>query len=98
MDKRRSYLILTIVLLAGIGLSLFLYRKTGGFVVLIIPIIGIGGSLFSRVLRRRPEHRGTTRHGAAHRGEEETVYDDYKYRVRYNVESEKDDDSGDSGS
>ena len=87
MDRRRSYLILTLVLLAGIGLSLFLYRKTGGLVIFLIPIIGIGGSLFSRVLRRRPVHRR----------EERPEYDDYKYRVRYKVESEhykhdKDDD------
>jgi hypothetical protein len=95
MDKRRSYLILTLVLLAGIGLSLFLYRKTGGFVILIIPIIGIGGSLFSRVLRRRPE-----RHGTARRDEEKPVYDDYKQRVRYRVEPEpeKGDDAEDGSS
>jgi len=84
MDRRRSYLILTLVLLAGIGLSVFLYRKTGGPFIFLIPIIGIGGSLFSRVLRRRPVRRH----------EERPEYDDYKYRVRYNVkpDNEKHDD------
>jgi len=84
MDRRRSYLILTLVLLAGIGLSVFLYRKTGGPFIFLIPIIGIGGSLFSRVLRRRP----VPRH------EEKPEYDDYKYRVRYNVkpDNEKDEE------
>ena len=80
MDRRRSYLILTLVLLAGIGLSVFIYQKYGvRLVVFFIPIIGVGGSLFSRVLRRRPTSRR----------EEKPAYDDYKYRARYNVEPEK---------
>jgi len=85
MERRRSYLILTLVLLAGIGLSVFIYQKYGvRLIVFFIPIIGIGGSLFSRVLRRRP-----VRHH-----EEKPEYDDYKYRVRYNVkpDNEKDEE------
>ena len=76
MDRGRSYLILTLTVLAGIGLSVFIYQKYGvRLFVFFIPIIGIGGSLFSRVLRRRPVHRH----------EERPEYDDYKYRVRYTM-------------
>jgi len=88
MDRGRSYLILTLALLAGIGLSVFIYLKYSfTLIVFFIPIIGIGGSLFSRVLRRRPVRRHETRR----------EYDDYKYRVRYNVEPE-DDGNGDKES
>ena len=83
MDRGRSYLILTLALLAGIGLSVFIYQKYGvRFIVFFIPIIGIGGSLFSRVLRRRPVRHHETK----------PEYDDYKYRVRYNVEPENKND------
>ena len=81
MDRGRSYLILTLVLLAGIGLSVFIYLQYGvTLIVFIIPIIGIGGSLFSRVLRRRPARHHETRR----------EYDDYKHRVRYTVKPEGD--------
>jgi hypothetical protein len=78
VDNTRRYLILALVLLAGVGLSLFLYRKTGGMLIFIIPIIGIGGSLFTRMLRRQPVRRR----------EDTTAYDDYKHRVRYRVTPE----------
>ena len=90
MDRGRSYLILTLALLAGIGLSVFIYQKYGvRLIVFFIPIIGIGGSLFSRVIRRRPVRYH----------EERKEYDDYKYRVRYNVEPDtenKDDEANHS--
>ena len=77
MDRGRNYLILTLVLLAGIGLSIFIYQKYGvRLFIFFIPIIGIGGSMFSRVMRRRPVHRNRDRHS----------YDDYRHRVRYEVE------------
>ena len=92
MDRGRSYLILTLTMLAGIALSIYIYlRYRIMFIVFFIPIIGLGGSLFSRILRRRPMHHH----------EERTEIDDYKYRVRYRVEPQeggerKDEDSGGS--
>ena len=79
VDRGRSYLILTLTMLAGIALSIYIYlRYRIMFIVFFIPIIGLGGSLFSRMLRRRPMHDH----------EESTEIDDYKYRVRYSVEPE----------
>ena len=79
MDRGRNYLILTLAILAGLALSVFVYLKYRVMLfVFFIPIIGIGGSLFSRVLRRRPMHDH----------EERPVIDDYKYRVRYTLEPE----------
>ena len=83
MDRGRNYLILTLTVLAGIGLSVFIYQKYGvRLFIFFIPIIGIGGSLFSRVMRRRPVSRRA----------EKPEYDDYKYRVRYHVEPDNEKD------
>ena len=84
MDRGRSYLVLTITVLAGIALSIFIYLKYRiMFIVFFIPIIGIGGSFLTRIMRRRPMHDH----------EERTEIDDYKYRVRYTLEPEDRKDS-----
>jgi hypothetical protein len=89
MERGRSYLILTLTVLAGIALSIFIYLKYRVlFIVFFIPIIGIGGSFLSRMMRRRPMH--------GH--EEKTEIDDYKYRMRSRVEPEgKEESEGKSG-
>ena len=78
MDRGRSYLVLTITVLAGIALSIFIYLKYRiMFIVFFIPIIGIGGSFLTRIMRR-----------PMHDHEERTEIDDYKYNVRYSAEPE----------
>jgi hypothetical protein len=68
MDRTRSYLILLLTIAAGIALSVFIYVKYHlMFFVFFIPLIGIGGSFFSRMMRRpsrydqenRPKGGGT---------------------------------------
>jgi hypothetical protein len=59
MDRSRSVLILILTILAGLALTVFIYlRYRVMFLVFFIPIIGIGGSLFSRMMRRRPMYGG----------------------------------------
>ena len=71
MDRTRSYLILLLTIAAGLALSVFIYLKYRiMFFVFFIPLIGIGGSLFSRMMRRpsrydrdnRPEGDGPEYH------------------------------------
>jgi hypothetical protein len=77
MDRTRSYLILLLTIAAGIALSIFIYLKYHiMFFVFFIPLIGIGGSLFSRIMRRpsRYDHDRMPEQGGR------------EYRPRYRVE------------
>jgi hypothetical protein len=79
MDRTRSYLILLLTIAAGIALSIFIYLKYHiMFFVFFIPLIGIGGSLFSRIMRR------PSRYDRDQRSEQ----DRREYRPRYRVEPE----------
>jgi hypothetical protein len=80
MDRTRSYLILLLVIAAGIALSIFIYLKYHiMFFVFFIPLIGIGGSLFSRMMRRpsRYDHENMPEH------------DGTEYRTHYRIEPEE---------
>ena len=49
MEKGRRVLILILALAAGVGLSIFIYlRYNVAFFVFFIPLIGIGGTMFTR--------------------------------------------------
>ena len=77
MDRTRSYLILLLTIAAGFALSIFIYLKYHiMFFVFFIPLIGIGGSLFSRIMRR------PSRYEHDHRREQSGP----EYRPRYRVE------------
>jgi hypothetical protein len=57
VDRGRSYLILGLTLAAGIALSIYIYlRYRVTVIIFFIPLIGIGGSLFTRVMRRGTRH------------------------------------------
>ena len=77
MDRRRSYFILALTIIAGVALSIYIYVKYHiMFFVFFIPLIGIGGSFFSRLMR----------HSSRYDREDRPEYSGPEYQPRYTVE------------